>query len=207
MPDGTAAKPARGPADKPARRVWRLSSLGGPVEVVRAEDVYAFEKTEVFTPALLDRAIRDPVSQRALLEMYQYVGGHLATGGRAISEKDLRGYVQPALDRAFRRGYFVILARRAADWAETQDQAQEQKTEKPPPPPPKRQPEKTWIEIQLVDQEGNPVPNERYRLKITDGSVREGRLDAKGTVRVSGLEPGNCTVWFPNIDAKEWKRA
>jgi hypothetical protein len=66
-------------------------------------------------------------------------------------------------------------------------------------------PEKTWVDIQLVDPDGNPVAGAKYKLKITDGSVRDGSLDGDGRVRVSGIDPGSCTVWFPDYDAKEWR--
>jgi hypothetical protein len=66
-------------------------------------------------------------------------------------------------------------------------------------------PEKTWVDIQLLDPDGNPVPGAKYKLKITDGSVRDGSLDGEGRVRVSGIDPGSCTVWFPDFDAKEWR--
>ncbi|GBC93877.1 hypothetical protein HRbin15_02379 [bacterium HR15] len=71
----------------------------------------------------------------------------------------------------------------------------------------KRPKKKTWIEIELVDEQGNPVPNERYRLKLPDGSIREGRLDANGRARVDGIEPGTALVCFPDLDASEWRPA
>ena len=76
-----------------------------------------------------------------------------------------------------------------------------------PPPRSDDRPEKTWVDVQLVDQDGTPVPNASYKLKITDGSIREGTLDTEGRVRVSGIDPGSCTVWFPGYDAKEWRLA
>ena len=64
---------------------------------------------------------------------------------------------------------------------------------------PPEEPEQTWIEVRLLDEEGEPVPNERYRLELPDGSVREGRLDANGHARVDEVEnPGDCRVSFPD---------
>lgn len=60
--------------------------------------------------------------------------------------------------------------------------------------------EKTWIEIELVDTEGNPVPNERYWILLTDGTTREGRLDQNGRAYFGGLDPGECDVRFPDLD-------
>lgn len=63
---------------------------------------------------------------------------------------------------------------------------------------------KTWIEIELKDDDGNPVPGERYRIKLPDGSTREGSLDANGRARADGINPGTAQVSFPDIDADDW---
>lgn len=64
----------------------------------------------------------------------------------------------------------------------------------------------TWIEVQLVDSDSQPVPGQSYRIQLPDQSVREGVLDDKGKVRIDGITPGQCQVSFPDIDAGEWKR-
>ena len=64
----------------------------------------------------------------------------------------------------------------------------------------------TWIEIVLVDEKGRPVPNERYRLVLPDGSTRAGQLDENGFQRVDGIEAGICDVTFPDIDGREWSK-
>jgi|HubBroStandDraft_3_1064219.scaffolds.fasta_scaffold772543_2 hypothetical protein len=35
----------------------------------------------------------------------------------------------------------------------------------------------------------------------------EGVLDERGQVYIDELDPGNCQVQFPNIDAREWRTA
>jgi type VI secretion system secreted protein VgrG len=67
--------------------------------------------------------------------------------------------------------------------------------------------EKThWIEIELVDENGKPVPGEEYKVTLPDGStVASGTLDAKGKARVEGIDPGSCKVTFPNLDKDSWK--
>ena len=66
---------------------------------------------------------------------------------------------------------------------------------------------KHWIEIELVDEEGNPVPGEEYAITLPDGSVSTGTLDEKGFARVDGIDPGTCQVTFPNLDKDAWKKA
>ncbi len=64
---------------------------------------------------------------------------------------------------------------------------------------------KTWIEIHLVDSDDNPVPGERYRVRLPDASLMEGVLDREGKVRFECIVPGQAEVSFPGFDAKEWK--
>jgi hypothetical protein len=63
----------------------------------------------------------------------------------------------------------------------------------------------TWVQIELVDPAGRPVPNEPYRLELPDGGIRQGNLDAAGRAYVGDIKPGQCRVSFPQIDAKEWQ--
>lgn len=66
---------------------------------------------------------------------------------------------------------------------------------------------KTYISITLKDNMGNPIPNERYRIKLPDGSIQEGRLDANGRAHVDGIDPGTAQVSFPDLDADDWRPA
>ncbi len=58
---------------------------------------------------------------------------------------------------------------------------------------------KDWIEIDLKDQAGNPIPDQDYVLKLPDGSTRQGKLDAKGTAREKDIPPGSYEVEFPKL--------
>lgn len=63
-----------------------------------------------------------------------------------------------------------------------------------------------WVEIALVDDRGLPVAGEHYRVKLPDGSVAEGVLGFDGVLRLKGLDPGDCEVSFPDLDASSWER-
>lgn len=67
--------------------------------------------------------------------------------------------------------------------------------------------ENAWIEIVLQDEDGNPVPDQEYKITTVDGREVTGVLDAKGKARVEGIQPGNCKVTFPLFDKREWKPA
>jgi hypothetical protein len=65
--------------------------------------------------------------------------------------------------------------------------------------------ETTWIEMQLLDLECEPVANERYRITFPDGVVREGRLNYLGRARFDDVaDPGACKIAFPELDADAW---
>ena len=63
---------------------------------------------------------------------------------------------------------------------------------------------KAWIEIILVDAEGKPMPNVRYRITPPSGAPKEGTLNEHGQAGVYQIEPGNCKITFPDLDADAW---
>jgi len=65
---------------------------------------------------------------------------------------------------------------------------------------------KSWVEIELLDQEGQPVGSEPYRIELPDGSVSEGSTDDLGRARVDGIDPGNCKITFPSLDQSSWRK-
>ena len=67
--------------------------------------------------------------------------------------------------------------------------------------------EKSWIEIELVDEEDQPVPGERYEITLPNGKVAKGTLDEKGFAHVGGIDPGTCQITFPNLDKDAWEKA
>lgn len=67
--------------------------------------------------------------------------------------------------------------------------------------------EKTsWIEIEMVDEEDNPVPGEKYKITLPDDSVAQGTLNEKGFARIEGIESGTCKITFPELDAEAWEK-
>jgi uncharacterized Zn-binding protein involved in type VI secretion len=63
----------------------------------------------------------------------------------------------------------------------------------------------SWVEIELVDQQNKPVPNERYRVVAPGRDPIEGFLSQQGVARVDGIDPGSCNISFPDLDARTWK--
>lgn len=63
-----------------------------------------------------------------------------------------------------------------------------------------------WLEIELLDEAGKPVPDAAYEVTLADGSVRKGKL-AEGKARLEKLPLGTCRVSFPDYDAASYERA
>jgi hypothetical protein len=62
-----------------------------------------------------------------------------------------------------------------------------------------------FIEIELLDQKGHPIPHERFRVVAPNKKPFEGFLDDKGFARIDGIDPGTCDISFPDLDAGTWK--
>ncbi|GAG47235.1 unnamed protein product [marine sediment metagenome] len=84
------------------------------------------------------------------------------------------------------------------------EQASEQGDEKQE----EEQEDKTsWIEIELVGEDDEGIPGEKYRVTLPDGeTVATGTLDEKGFARVEGFAKGTCKVCFPDLDKDAWEK-
>ena len=96
--------------------------------------------------------------------------------------------------------------------APVQTQSPPPSEEKEPTPPPvapvekKQEEKKDWIEIILVDMDGKPVPNARYKITPPGGGApQEGRLNEHGQAGLYQLEPGECKITFPDLDKDAWE--
>jgi hypothetical protein len=87
--------------------------------------------------------------------------------------------------------------------ADQQSGASKQSTPDEDLPPEPKTP-KTWVEFRLIDMEGNPVGNMHYTVVLPGGATEDGYLDSSGSVRFSGIDPGECTITFPDLDRDAW---
>ena len=55
-----------------------------------------------------------------------------------------------------------------------------------------------WIEIELVTEEGQVVPNADYVAYFADGSEKTGRLDEEGKAKLEDIPPGKVHLEFPD---------
>lgn len=68
-------------------------------------------------------------------------------------------------------------------------------------------PQKTYIGIRLIDEDGNPVNGQSYRLGPAGGSLSGGELDDSGEYWLRNIDPGQYSVDFPGIDKRQWPAA
>ena len=61
------------------------------------------------------------------------------------------------------------------------------------------------LELELQDPEGKPVPSAAYRVKLPDGEIRTGNLNAQGKAALAGIKKaGSCEVTFTQYDQDAW---
>ena len=68
------------------------------------------------------------------------------------------------------------------------------------PPGEEEETETSWIEIELKDQFGDPIPSARFEITTPDEKIKTGTTDSNGKARVSGIVPGECKIKFLDLD-------
>lgn len=64
--------------------------------------------------------------------------------------------------------------------------------------------EEHWLELELKDQDGNPVLGRHFRILQQGRVVREGRTDRLGFTRVERLGPGTAVIEFDDLEEVAW---
>ncbi len=65
---------------------------------------------------------------------------------------------------------------------------------------------KHWIGLEMVDEEGKPVPGLGYKVKLPDGSETSGTTDEKGQAKITNIDPGSCQITW-DLDKDAWEEA
>jgi uncharacterized Zn-binding protein involved in type VI secretion len=60
----------------------------------------------------------------------------------------------------------------------------------------------TWVAVEAIDQNGNPLANEPCEVMLPNGEVRKDKLNAQGKLRIDDIEPGSCQVVFPKLQER-----
>jgi hypothetical protein len=68
---------------------------------------------------------------------------------------------------------------------------------------PAKEPALTWIEIQIVDEDGQPLVGETYEFSKTDGAVAKGSTSG-AALRGEQIPPGKCKLKLPDLHKNGW---
>ena len=198
---------------KSARKSWRMRRF----LIVKRSDL-EFSETGFrplpFPDVFVGQWLDDPLLRRSALEMYESVTGYGASFGSSYQE--LAEQVKRKLISAFQTGLLVTLVETSGAAAATDaapvdgmeaDKVGQSPKKSKEEPPKKEKPEKHWFRCQLFDEDGEPMRNEPYKLKDSNGSIREKTLDDDGIVYIPPtLNPGDCTISFPKIHLNPIKK-
>lgn len=189
-------------------KTWKL---GNGYEVIALQPLAL---DAVAWQGVFERSLSDDQSRRALIEMYEHLTGR-AVNGAGANIHDLRRAVQDTLADAVRNGQLRMVpvhrgggassAFNEAEQHAARDLAAEREALRARRDVEERT-SKTWVEIELVNQRGKPVGGAVYRLKLPDGTLRQGKLDNDGRIRVPGIDPGTCEICFPDYHGGEWQK-
>jgi hypothetical protein len=178
---------------------WTFEGPAGDrLRVVRAGTPFEapFEPVSAWRAASLLRAwLRDWVSIRRLRELHAALFGHLATESLATTDYPAR--LLHDLEPLFERGDLVILSGPETTASPALHRDPPQAPGRRPSPAPRR----SWIEIELLDEDGRRVATELL-VTLPDGTKL--RPSFPGFVRLDGIDPGTCDIEFPKIDGREW---
>jgi hypothetical protein len=62
---------------------------------------------------------------------------------------------------------------------------------------------KDWVEVKLINSQGNPIPNQRYIFHLPDNTTHSGMLGSDGIAFEKDVPPGTSFVEFPDHDIPE----
>lgn len=63
---------------------------------------------------------------------------------------------------------------------------------------------RTWIEVQLLGEDGKPIRGQACEITLPGGKKVSGWLDENGVLRVDNTWAGNCQITFPDLDQDAW---
>lgn len=69
--------------------------------------------------------------------------------------------------------------------------------------PAAKEPELTWIEIQIVDEDGQLLSGETYQFTKTDGAMAQG-ITSGAALRADQIPAGKCKLKLPDLHKNGW---
>lgn len=63
-----------------------------------------------------------------------------------------------------------------------------------------------WVEVELVDDDDEPVAEVLFEVTLPDGSVVQGTTSADGVARIPSPSGGDCQIKFPELPQGSWEK-
>jgi hypothetical protein len=184
-----------GPLDK-----WRVRGWLDDVEIELHPgpfDPEAARRSRTELTRMLEGLGYAPGVRRVLLEVHARLGGLPARG---FPDEEPPSLLADLADDAT-LGRLVVRRIERPRVAGSAAPETEPKLRLLPEPPP--QPQKSWIGIALVDQNGTPVPSRAYRIVGPDGTVFQGNLGADGTATLKDIDEGPYRISCPYVPSHD----
>jgi len=187
-------------------RAWRLS-IGGTATDAPSNDDRAWHALDGLVYSYLHGSqLRGEYAAQSLFEIHnQLTGDSLSYRDWIEADLDSARFVSnkvaATLDRALRSGWLRVEAGHHQHYfPPVEDTAAQPFFGEDPPP----SVELTFIEIELRDDNDDPVPDARYIIVTPGNDTREGKTNREGRAREDRLLPGTCSVSFPDFHGPEW---
>ncbi|MCC6877813.1 MAG: carboxypeptidase regulatory-like domain-containing protein [Sandaracinaceae bacterium] len=74
-------------------------------------------------------------------------------------------------------------------------------------PAPAETRELDWIEVEIVDGQGHPMPFVQVEIELPNGQSRRQMTNENGWLRLDAIPAGQCTVRLPRWDRSAWRPA
>lgn len=181
---------------------FRLRAQGerqslSPEDQERAWQVWAFARAEL--ESLSPRAVEAAFALHAELR-----GSAFRGASRRVGPLEAQALGQE-LEAALLAGRLVLEARPHVQGLTTLEAPEPVPKWEPPPEKEKPADKGAWIELELVNQDGEPVANRSFRILQKGNVVREGMTNSAGFARIEPLAPGPCDVEFPDLYDADFK--
>ncbi|MFO0761949.1 MAG: hypothetical protein U0359_36250 [Byssovorax sp.] len=181
---------------------WRLSTGFGEAEIATWMDAIGAGSTAfgadgaavAAAVAELPRWASDDRAARSLREMFEALEG--APTGRLL---DIHRDVVPVIEGGLRDGRLLLL--RLRERALLVPPMLDPKSEPPPPPGPEPTTDKTWFEVKLVDEVGDPIGDVELAVDILGGSKRTEKTNGGGKVRIDNVDASFAQVAIKDVSA------
>ncbi|HYO66794.1 MAG TPA: hypothetical protein VEU33_11980 [Archangium sp.] len=182
------------------QRTWRFRRGTEEIVIVRAWDARpedeAFVVPRFSVLDCLQQALRNRSEWSTLLSLHEELtGGTLFLVNAAQMDA-----IATSVSRAIESGTLVALRRPPPRFVHGILPATKGDRGAPPPSTAEEL-ETSWVEVELLSEDNPPRPmaHARYRIELPDASVREGKLDGNGRVRLEDIPAGTCKVTFPDL--------